>query len=72
MLAKLAEVYAEALTGERNEALVPEGTRDRFKNGEGVGRLVADLLTTMTERQVVQNYQRLMGIVPSPAAYFDV
>lgn len=72
MLAKLAEVYAEALTGERNKALVPEGTRDRFKNGEGVGRLVADLLTTMTERQVVQNYQRLMGIVPSPAAYFDV
>lgn len=72
MLAKLAEIYAEALCGDRKKTLLPEGTRDRLESGDGVMRLVADLLAAMTERQVVQNYQRLMGIVPSPAAYFDV
>jgi dGTPase len=72
MLAKLSEIYTEAIDGKRNRALVPEGTRDRLESGDEVLRLVADLLAAMTERQVVQNYQRLMGIVPSPAAYFDV
>ena len=71
MLAKLFEIYIEVLDGKRNRALLPQTTRDRLESGDGPHRLVADLLAAMTERQVIQSYQRLTGIMSTPTAYFD-
>ena len=72
MLRKLFEMYVDVLDGKRNQALLPQATLDRLESDDGPRRLVADLLTGMTERQVIQTYQRSMGIVPGPAAYFDL
>lgn len=72
MLRKLFEMYVEVLAGNRNRALLPQATIDRLDSGDGPRRLVADLLTGMTERQVIQTYQRFMGMGPSPVTYFDL
>ena len=74
MLAKLFGVYLEAIESkkDRDLALLPQATRDRLESGDSPQRLTADLLASMTERQVVQTYQRLMGFVPGSVSYFDV
>lgn len=72
MLSKLFEIYVEVIDGKRKQALLPQWTRDRLDSGDGAPRLVADLLAGMTERQVIQTYQRLTGIVPGPMSYFDL
>ncbi len=71
MLRKLFEIYVEVLASSR-KILLPQATRDRLDSGDCAPRLVADLLAGMTERQVIQNYQRLTGIVPGPMSYFDL
>lgn len=72
MLSKLFEIYLEVVDGKRKQALLPQWTRDRLDSGDKPPRLVADLLAGMTERQVIQTYQRLTGIVPGPMSYFDL
>ena len=74
MLAKLFRVYLEAIESrtDRELALLPQATRDRLEIGDSPQRLAADLLASMTERQVVQTYQRLMGLATSPVSYFDI
>ena len=71
MLRKLFEIYMDVLAS-RKKTLLPQATRDRLDSGDCAPRLVADLLAGMTERQVIQNYQRLTGIVPGPMSYFDL
>ena len=71
MLRKLFDIYLEVLEGKRNQALLPQTARDRLERGDGPHRLVADLLAAMTERQVIQTYQRFTGITSTPTAYFD-
>jgi len=71
MLRRLFDIYLEVLDGKRNQALLPQATRDRLERGDGPHRLVADLLAAMTERQVIQTYQRFTGIISTPTAYFD-
>lgn len=72
MLRKLFEIYMDALEGSRKRTLLPQATRDRPDSDDCAPRLVADLLAGMTERQVIQNYQRLTGIVSGPMSYFDL
>ena len=74
MLESLFKIYLEAIESkkDRDLALLPQATRDRLDSDDSPQRLAADLLAGMTERQVVQTYQRLMGFVPGPASYFDV
>ena len=72
LLGKLFDIYLDVVETRCKEVLLPQATRDRLESGDGAPRLVADLLTGMTERQVIQTYQRLTGIVPSPVAYFDL
>ena len=72
MLAKLFDFYIDVINGTRNQALLPEPTRDRLQSGDNASRLAADLLAGMTERQVTQTYQRLTGILPGPISYFDL
>ena len=72
MLRKLFVIYMEVLAGGGKEALLPQATRDRRNSGDRLPRLAADLLAGMTERQVIQNYQRLTGIIPGPMSYFDL
>ncbi len=72
MLRKLFVIYMEVLAGAGKQALLPQATRDRLNSGDRLPRLAADLLAGMTERQVIQNYQRLTGIVPGPMSYFDL
>ena len=74
MLAKLFGIYLEAIESKRDRALalLPQATRDRLDSEDSPQRLTADLLASMTERQVVQTYQRLMGFVPGPVSYFDI
>ncbi len=72
LLRKLFCIFMEALEGKRNRALLPQATQDRLESGDGYPRLAADLLAGMTERQAIQTYQRLTGIVPGPAPYFDL
>ena len=71
ILRKLFEIYVEVLDEKRNQALLPQATLDRLSSGDGSPRLAADLLASMTERQVIQSYQRFTGITPTPTAYFD-
>ena len=71
MLRKLFDVYLEVLEGKRNQALLPQTARDRRWRGDSPHRLVADLLAAMTERQVIQTYQRFTGIISTPTAYID-
>ncbi len=71
MLRKLFEIYVEVLEKKRNPALLPQATRDRLRSSDGPPRLAADLVASMTERQVIQSYQRFKGITPTPTAYFD-
>ena len=72
ILRKLFEIYAEVLAGTRKQTMLPRATRDRLDSGDRSPRLVADLLAGMTERQVIQNYQRLTGILPWPMSHFDL
>ena len=72
MLRKLFEIYTEVLAGTRKQTMLPRATRDRLDSGDRSPRLVADLLAGMTERQVIQNYQRLTGILPWPMSHFDL
>ena len=72
LLRKLFCIFMEALEEKRNRALLPQATQDRLESGDGYPRLAADLLAGMTERQAIQTYQRLTGIVPGPAPYFDL
>lgn len=72
MLKRLFEIYMDVAERKQRRGLLPQETRARIKNGEEVPRLVADLLAGMTERQVIQTYQRLTGIVPGPMSYFDL
>ena len=67
-----SNVFMDALEGERNRALLPKATLDRLESGDGYPRLAADLLAGMTERQAIQTYQRLTGVVPGPGSYFDL
>ena len=71
MLRKLFKIYMDELASSK-KTLLPQATRDRLDSGDCAPRLVADLLAGMTERQVIQNYQRLTGIVPGPMSYFDL
>ncbi|MDE0375333.1 MAG: dNTP triphosphohydrolase [bacterium] len=71
MVRKLFDIYLEVLEEKRNQALLPQATRDRLEDGDGPHRLAADLLAAMTERQVIQTYQRFTGIISTPTAYFD-
>ena len=74
MLAKLFRVYLEAIESrkDRDLALLPQATQDRLESGDSPQRLAADLLAGMTERQVVQTYQRLMGFLPGSVSHFDI
>ncbi len=74
MLAKLFGIYLEAIESKKDRALalLTQATRDRLYSGDSPQRLTADLLAGMTERQIVQTYQRLMGFVPGPVSYFDI
>ena len=76
VLKQLFQIYVDVVgnrqDNRRYRALVPQQTRDRLGSGDSVPRLVADLLAGMTERQVIQTYQRFTGTVQSPTAYFDV
>lgn len=74
MLKQLFGVYCEAIEQgtSRDLAMLPQATRDRLDSGDSTQRLAADLLASMTERQVVQTYQRLMGLATSPVSYFDI
>ena len=72
MLCKLFDIFMDALEGKRNRALLPQATQDRLESGDGYPRLAADLLAGMTERQAIQTYQRLTGVVPGPGSYFDL
>ena len=74
MLETLFSVYVDVIGSKkhRDRALLPQAIRDRRDRGDSSQRLAADLLASMTERQVVQTYQRLMGLVPGSVSYFDV
>ena len=74
MLAKLFRVYLEAVESrkDRDLALLPQATQDRLESGDSPQRLAADLFASMTERQVVQTYQRLMGFLPGSVSHFDI
>ena len=74
MLAKLFGIYLEAIESKKDRALalLTQATRDRLHSGDSPQRLTADLLASMTERQIVQTYQRLMGFVQGPVSYFDI
>ena len=72
ILKTLFDIYLEAIANERNRALLPQATIDRINRGDEPHRLVADLLARMTERQAIQTYRKLTGIIPSPVAHFDV
>lgn len=74
MLETLFSIYVEVIGSKehRDRVLLPQAIRDRRNNGDSSQRLAADLLSSMTERQVVQTYQRLMGFVPGPVSYFDI
>ena len=72
ILKTLFGIYLEAIANERNRALLPQATIDRINRGDEPRRLVADLLARMTERQAIQTFRKLTGIIPSPVAYFDV
>lgn len=74
MLQKLFDIYVEAISSSKtsDHTLLPLATRDRLNSGDSPERLAADLLASMTERQVVQTYQRLMGFVPGSISYFDL
>lgn len=72
ILKRLFDIYLDAVDGRRKQALLPQETRARLNSGDKGPRLVADLLAGMTERQVIQTYQRLTGIVPGPMSYFDL
>ena len=58
MLAELFGIYLEAIDEaidsekDRALALLPQATRDRLHSGDSSQRLAADLLASMTERQV--------------------
>ena len=65
-------VEEPVLAGTRKQTMLPRATRDRLDIGDRSPRLVADLLAGMTERQVIQNYQRLTGILPWPMSHFDL
>lgn len=66
------DIVANRASNRRYRTLVPRQTRDRLESGDEPPRLVADLLAGMTERQVIQTYQRLTGTLQSPTVYFDV
>ncbi len=74
ILAKLFETYVDSISGhaKRLETLLPQATVERIDSGETPQRLAADLLAGMTERQVIQTYQRLSGMAPGPVSYFDI
>ena len=72
ILKTLFNIYLDAVDDRRNRALLPQATLDRLDQGDGPHRLVADLLARMTERQVIQTFRTLTGIIPNPATYFDV
>ncbi|MCQ3805519.1 MAG: dNTP triphosphohydrolase [Acidimicrobiia bacterium] len=72
ILKTLFNIYLEAIANERNPALLPQATIDRLDRGDEPCRLVANLLARMTERQAIQTYRKLTGIIPSPVAHFDV
>ena len=74
MLRKLFEIYLEAISRKkaRDLALLPQATQDRLDTDDRPERLTADLLASMTERQVIQTYQRLTGLVPGFGSHFDV
>lgn len=74
MLQKLFNIYVNAISSSKtsDHTLLPLPTRDRLDSGDSPERLAADLLASMTERQVVQTYQRLMGFVPGSISHFDL
>lgn len=74
MLETLFGIYVEVIGNKKHgdQALVPQAVQDRRCSGDSSQRLVADLLASMTERQVVQTYQRLMGVGTGPVSYFDI
>ena len=72
ILGRLFDIYIEVLAEKRNLALLPQATRDRRDSEDGPHRLVADLLAGMTERQVLQTYQRFTGNLLVPTASFDL
>ena len=72
ILRTLFRIYLDVLDDKRNPVLLPQATLDRLESGDKPHRLVADLLAGMTERQAIQTFRRLTGIIPSPVAYFDV
>ena len=74
MLKTLFSIYLEVIGDKkhRDRALLPKAIKDRRDGGDRPQRLAADLLASMTERQVVQTYQRLMGLATSPVSYFDI
>lgn len=74
MLETLFSIYAEVIGTKkhRDHALLPQAIQDRRDSGDSSQRLAADLLASMTERQVAQTYQRLMGVGQSPVSHFDI
>ncbi|MDE0368888.1 MAG: hypothetical protein OXI84_01965 [bacterium] len=74
MLRRLFGIYVEVIGSRkhRHRALLPQAIQDRRYSGDSSQRLASDLLASMTERQVTQTYQRLMGFVQGPVSYFDV
>ena len=74
ILRYLFEVYLEAISRQnaRDLALLPQATRDPLDSGDSAQRLTADLLASMTERQVIQTHQRLTGLVVGLGSHFDV
>ena len=74
MLETLYRIYVDVIGSKkhRDRALLPQAIQDRRDSGDSSQRLAADLLASMTERQVIQTYQRLMGVGTSPVSYFDV
>ena len=74
MLETLFGIYVEVIGSKKHpdHALLPQAIQHRRYSGDSSQRLAADLLASMTERQVVQTYQRLMGFVPGGVSYFDI
>ena len=78
MLNKLFDVYVNAIDDvicerqKRLRPLLPQAVIERLDSGDTPQRLAADLLAGMTERQVIQTYQRLAGMAPGPVSYFDL
>ncbi len=65
-------LYAEATDGDLKSSAIPELYVDWFGDGtdrEETARAVADVISSMTERQVLQLYQRLTG--DSPGSLVD-